>query len=161
SRSHPSTCPSRRIPHRRVRILSTMTDVEARNPETTSDSAAVGTDDLPVDPALVTAAERLDADQAMARHEELAQAIPRATRLYYQDDAPELTDAEYDALFRELVALESAKPELVTADSPTQRVGGAISTTFDEVRHGRPVLSLSDAFSHDEHRGIDAAATRA
>ena len=137
-----------------------MTDVEARNPETTSDSAAVGTDDLPVDPALVTAAERLDADQAMARHEELAQAIHRANRLYYQDDAPELTDAEYDALFRELVALESAKPELVTADSPTQRVGGAISTTFDEVRHRRPMLSLSNAFSHEELRAFDARVRR-
>ena len=137
-----------------------MTDVEAREPETTTDSAAAGADGLPVDPALVAAAERLDADQATARHAELAEAIHRANRLYYQDDAPELSDPEYDALFRELVALEAAKPELVTSDSPTQRVGGAISTTFDEVRHRRPMLSLSNAFSHDELRAFDARVRR-
>jgi DNA ligase (NAD+) len=137
-----------------------MTDVEARDPETTTDSTAVGADGLPVDPALVAAAERLDVDQATSRHAELAEAIHRANRLYYQDDAPELSDAEYDALFRELVALESARPELVTSDSPTQRVGGAISTTFDEVRHRRPMLSLSNAFSHDELRAFDARVRR-
>ena len=115
---------------------------------------------LPVDAALVAAAEKLSADQATARHAELAEAIERANRLYYQDDAPDLSDAEYDALFRELVALEAAKPELVTSDSPTQRVGGAISTTFDEVRHRRPMLSLSNAFSHDELRAFDARVRR-
>ena len=115
---------------------------------------------LPVDPALVAAAETLDADEAVARHAELAASIDRANRLYYQEDAPDLTDAEYDALFRELVALEAAKPELVTSDSPTQRVGGAISTTFDEVRHRRPMLSLSNAFSHDELRAFDARVRR-
>jgi DNA ligase (NAD+) len=115
---------------------------------------------LPVDPGLVAAAETLTADEATSRHAELAAAIDRANRLYYQEDAPELSDAEYDALFRELVALESAKPELVTSDSPTQRVGGAISTTFDEVRHRRPMLSLSNAFSHDELRAFDARVRR-
>ena len=127
---------------------------------TDSITAEVAPDQLPVDPALVAAAERLDADQATARHAELAEAIHRANRLYYQDDAPELSDAEYDALFRELVALEAAKPELVTSDSPTQGVGGAISATFDEVRHRRPMLSLSNAFSHDELRAFDARVRR-
>jgi len=115
---------------------------------------------LPVDPALVAAAEALDAAQAAGRHAELAATIDRANHRYYQEDAPDLTDAEYDALFRELVALETAKPELITSDSPTQRVGGAISTTFDEVRHRRPMLSLSNAFSHDELRAFDARVRR-
>jgi DNA ligase (NAD+) len=118
------------------------------------------TDRLPVDAALVAAAEALTADAAVARHAELAESIDRANRLYYQDDAPELADAEYDALFRELVALESAHPELITSDSPTQRVGGAISTTFDEVRHRRPMLSLGNAFSHDELRAFDTRVRR-
>ena len=118
------------------------------------------TDRLPVDPSLVSAAETLTADAAVARHAELAEIIDRANRLYYQEDAPELSDAEYDAQFRELVALETAHPELITADSPTQRVGGAISTTFDEVRHRRPMLSLGNAFSHDELRAFDTRVRR-
>jgi DNA ligase (NAD+) len=118
------------------------------------------TDRLPVDPVLVSAAEGLTADAAVARHAELSEVIDRANRLYYQEDAPELSDAEYDAQFRELVALETAHPELITSDSPTQRVGGAISTTFDEVRHRRPMLSLGNAFSHDELRAFDTRVRR-
>ena len=110
----------------------------------------------PVDPALVDAASRLDIAAATARHEELAAAIVRANDLYYAQDAPELSDAEYDALFRELVALETAYPELTTSESPTQRVGGTPAGTFDEVRHARPMLSLANAFSHDELRAFDA-----
>jgi DNA ligase (NAD+) len=120
----------------------------------------VTTDRLPVDPALINAAEDLTADAAVARHAELAETIDRANRLYYREDAPELADAEYDALFRELVAIEDAHPELITSDSPTQRVGGAISTTFDEVRHRRPMLSLGNAFSHDELRAFDTRVRR-
>jgi DNA ligase (NAD+) len=120
----------------------------------------VTTDSLPVDPDLVTAAEDLTADAAVARHAELAATIGRANRLYHQEDAPELADAEYDALFRELVSLETAHPELITSDSPTQRVGGAISATFDEVRHRRPMLSLGNAFSHDELRAFDTRVRR-
>jgi DNA ligase (NAD+) len=120
----------------------------------------VTTDRLPVDEALVSAAGDLTADAAAARHTELAETIDRANRLYYQEDAPELADAEYDGLFRELVALEEAHPELITSDSPTQRVGGAISATFDEVRHRRPMLSLGNAFSHDELRAFDARVRR-
>jgi DNA ligase (NAD+) len=118
------------------------------------------TDRLPVDPSLVSAAEGLTADAAVARHVALAEIIDRANRLYYQEDAPELSDAEYDAQFRELVALEAAHPELITSESPTQRVGGAISTTFDEVRHRRPMLSLGNAFSHDELRAFDTRVRR-
>jgi DNA ligase (NAD+) len=117
-------------------------------------------DRLPVDPALVTAAENLTADEAAARHAELVEAVERANRLYHLEDAPELSDAEYDQLFRDLVAVETAHPELITSDSPTQRVGGAISTTFDEVRHRRPMLSLGNAFSHDELRAFDTRVRR-
>jgi DNA ligase (NAD+) len=119
------------------------------------------TEPLPVDPTLVEAATALPFDAASARHAELAEQIRRANRLYYEDDAPELTDAEYDALFRELVALETAHPDLITSDSPTQRVGGApAGGRFPEVRHLRPMLSLANAFSHDELRAFDARVRR-
>ena len=83
------------------------------------------TETLPVDPALVDAAAALPPDTAAARHRELADLVRRANRRYYEEDDPDLPDAEYDALFRELVALETAFPALITPDSPTQRVGGA------------------------------------
>jgi DNA ligase (NAD+) len=111
----------------------------------------------PVDPSLVETASRLDIESATRRHATVATEIDRANELYHVEDAPEISDAEYDQLFRELVALETAYPELITADSPTQRVGGTpTGATFDEVRHARPMLSLSNAFSHDELRGFDA-----
>src|SRR6186997_2353523 len=111
----------------------------------------------PVDPALVETASRLDIETATQRHATLSTQVDRANELYHVEDAPEISDAEYDQLFRELVALETAYPELITADSPTQRVGGTpTGATFDEVRHARPMLSLSNAFSHDELRGFDA-----
>ena len=115
----------------------------------------------PVDPALVEAASALDIAAATARHKDVAAAVDRANDLYHAQDAPELSDAEYDQLFRQLVALETAYPELITDDSPTQRVGGAPSgEVFSEVRHRRPMLSLSNAFSHDELRAFDARVRR-
>ena len=68
--------------------------------------------------------------------------IERHNRLYYVEDAPEITDAEYDRLFRELQALESAHPELAAPDSPTQRVGGAPAKDLAPVRHEMPMLSI-------------------
>src|SRR5437870_2183207 len=68
--------------------------------------------------------------------------IERHNRLYYVEDAPELTDAEYDRLFRELQALEEAHPELATPDSPTQRIGGAPAKDLAPVRHELPMLSI-------------------
>ncbi len=68
--------------------------------------------------------------------------IEEHNRRYYVDDAPTISDAEYDALFRELQALEADHPELVTPDSPTQRVGGAAATDFAPVRHVVPMLSI-------------------
>ena len=110
----------------------------------------------PVDPTLVAEAAALDAETAAAQHASLAARIDRANELYHGQDAPEISDAEYDQLFRQLVALETAHPDLITPDSPTQRVGGAPTGTFDEVRHTRPMLSLANAFSHDELRAFDA-----
>ncbi len=87
---------------------------------------------------------------ATERLEELRRAIRHYAYQYYVLDDPQLTDAEYDALWRELVALETANPELVTPDSPTQRVQGAPSDQFAKVRHPVPILSLGNAFSLDE-----------
>jgi DNA ligase (NAD+) len=120
----------------------------------------VASEPFPIEPALVEAARALGPEAARARHAELAQIIERANRLYYEQDAPELTDAEYDALFRELVALEAAWPELVGPDSPTQRVGARPAPGFAEVRHSRPMLSLANAFSEAELRAFDARVRR-
>ena len=85
----------------------------------------------------------------------LREAIERHNRLYYVEDAPEITDAEYDALFRELQALETEHPELRSPDSPTQRVGGAPIAGFGEVRHRTPMLSIGNAFEADEVAAFD------
>ena len=128
---------------------------------TIRERAAPDRDALPVDPALVAEATALDIEAATSRHRELVALIERANRLYYEQDAPEIADAEYDQLFRELVALETAYPELITDASPTQRVGGApTGGVFTEVRHRRPMLSLSNAFSHDELRAFDTRVRR-
>ena len=122
------------------------------------------TPDLPVDPALVEAAAALGRDRAAARHAVLAAEVRAANRAYYVDDDPTLADADYDVLFRELVALEAAFPDLVTADSPTQRIGAGggfdESSPFAEVRHERPMLSLANAFGAEELRAFDARVRR-
>jgi DNA ligase (NAD+) len=92
---------------------------------------------------------------AAKRIQALRETIERHNRLYYLEDAPQITDAEYDALFAELQALESAHPQLRTADSPTQRVGGAPLPQFDEVRHRTPMLSIGNAFDEAEVRAFD------
>jgi DNA ligase (NAD+) len=115
---------------------------------------------LPVDPSLVEEVGALDAEEAARQHAQLAEQVNRASRLYYQEDAPEISDTEYDQLYQRLVAIETAYPELITSDSPTQRVGATPTGTFSEVRHRRPMLSLSNAFSHDELRAFDARVRR-
>ena len=89
------------------------------------------------------------------RLEELRREVSRHEHLYYVLDRPELTDAQYDALYRELAALEAAHPELVTPDSPTQRVGGEASDQFAKVAHRSPMLSLQNAFEEAEIRAWD------
>jgi DNA ligase (NAD+) len=100
-------------------------------------------------------------EKAQARVLELRKLIDRANRQYYELDQPEITDAEYDALFRELVELETQYPELITPDSPTQRVGGPPSNAFAKVIHRTPMLSLSNAFERDEVREFDKRVRRA
>jgi DNA ligase (NAD+) len=89
------------------------------------------------------------------RLEDLRREVSRHEYLYHVLDQPELTDAQYDALYRELAALEAEHPELVTPDSPTQRVGGEASGQFAKVRHRRPMLSLQNAFEEEEIRAWD------
>ena len=95
-----------------------------------------------------------------ARAAELREQIERANRAYYEQDAPEISDAEWDAMFHELVGLEEEHPELRTPDSPTQRVGGAPNVQLAEVRHSTPMMSLNNAFSFDEVRAFDARARK-
>ena len=89
------------------------------------------------------------------RASELRQQIEHHNRCYYALDAPEITDAEYDALFRELQEIEARHPELVDESSPTRRVGAEPLAAFGEVTHRTPMLSLNNAFSADEVRAFD------
>lgn len=88
--------------------------------------------------------------QARERIETLRTQLRYHADLYYRKDAPEISDYEYDALFRELETLEAAFPALVTDDSPTRRVGGAVLEKFEKVTHEVPMGSLTDVFSYDE-----------
>ncbi len=85
----------------------------------------------------------------------LRQRIEEANRAYYGLDRPKITDAEYDALMQELMALEREYPELVRPDSPTQRVGGYIAKAFNKVVHAEPLLSLDNAFHAGDLREFD------
>ena len=85
----------------------------------------------------------------------LRAAIEEHNYCYYVLDDPSVSDAEYDQLFNELLRLEAQYPELVTTDSPTQRVGATPATQFPQVVHGSPMLSLANAFSEDEVRAFD------
>ena len=98
----------------------------------------------------------MELEQARKRAEELRVVIERNNRLYYDQDAPELEDFEYDQLTRELKEIEKTFPELVTASSPTQHVGGTASTKFAKVAHAVKMESLQDAFSYEELREFDA-----
>ena len=89
------------------------------------------------------------------RHAELCAEIERHNRLYYQLDTPEITDAEYDTLFRELLELEAAHPELLNPDSPSQKVGSAPLGKFAAVRHALPMLSLRNVKNIDEFAEFD------
>ena len=94
--------------------------------------------------------DTMSAEQARLAHDELADALHAHNVAYYQDDAPMVSDAEYDALFQQLVALEAAFPELKTEDSPTQKVGAAPSQGFAKIRHAIPMLSLGNAFDDED-----------
>ncbi len=103
----------------------------------------------------------LTLDRARQRAEELREILERANRAYYLRDAPLFADAEYDALFDELLAIEKRFPELLTPESPTQRVGAAgISTDFTPVQHATPMMSLGKANAPEEVREWDARVRR-
>jgi len=94
-------------------------------------------------------------NQPRDRIERLREALRRHNHLYYVLDRPEISDAEYDGLLQQLQALEAAHPDLVTPDSPTQRIGAPHSSAFGAVAHAVPMLSLANAFAHDELRAFD------
>jgi DNA ligase (NAD+) len=95
------------------------------------------------------------------RVDELRRLIARHDHLYYALDRPEVSDAEYDALMRELRGLETAHPELLSPDSPTQRVSGQVSDAFATVEHLAPMLSLENATSEADLREFEARIKRA
>lgn len=92
----------------------------------------------------------LSVEQAAEEIIALAASIRYHDRCYYQQDAPEISDAEYDQLRQRLEGLEAQFPELTLADSPTETVGAAPSETFSKVRHSKPMLSLANAFDEEE-----------
>ncbi len=100
----------------------------------------------------VTSEDRASAAERIRR---LVEELNRHIRLYHLEDSPEISDAEYDRLFRELQALEEAHPSLQLPDSPTQRVGAPPAEGFQSVAHRVPMLSLDNAMDEDELRGFD------
>ena len=99
-----------------------------------------------------TAVEKLTTPQAAAELARLAAAIGEHDKRYYQDDAPTVSDAEYDALRRRNDEIEARFPDLVRADTPSRRVGAQPAAKFAKVRHGVPMLSLGNAFSDEDVR---------
>ena len=95
-------------------------------------------------------ADQLTEAEAANRLMRLAKEIGRHDRLYHDQDAPEISDADYDALVRENRELEARFPQLVRADSPSKRLGAAPTGTLAKVAHARPMLSLENAFADDE-----------
>ncbi|HEX5890262.1 MAG TPA: hypothetical protein VFY61_16255, partial [Pyrinomonadaceae bacterium] len=96
------------------------------------------------------------AAKATAREiEKLREEIRRHDELYYVNNAPEISDREYDELLERLQKLEQANPDLITPDSPSQRVGGRPAEGFPEVVHSRQMLSLDNSYNIDELRAFD------
>ena len=94
-------------------------------------------------------------EQAASQVAELRRVIQYHSTRYYVEDRPEITDAQYDALMRDLIALEQAYPVLITPDSPTQRVGGETLSSFTKVRHEVAMLSLGNAYNAEDMRDFD------
>src|SRR5207302_5011013 len=88
--------------------------------------------------------------ETRARIETLRRDITEHNRRYYEEAAPTISDREYDRLYKELVDLETEFPELVTLDSPTQRVGGKPLQAFAQIQHRVPMLSLDNTYSEEE-----------
>ena len=90
--------------------------------------------------------------QAKVEHKRLTLELEEHDRLYYQDDAPKVSDAEYDALRQRFNAIEQRFPEFVSSESPSQKIGAAPSAKFKKVRHALPMLSLDNAFAEEDVR---------
>ena len=99
-------------------------------------------------------------DETLKRIEHLRSLIQYHNRRYYQLDDPEISDLQYDQLMQELIALEKTRPDLVSTDSPTRRVGAAPLDKFEPFRHDTPMLSLANAFSEAEIRDFDGRIKR-
>ncbi len=97
----------------------------------------------------------MEKQEALREYQSLCDQIRYHNQKYYVEDAPEIDDYEYDMLYRRLQAIEAAYPELVTPDSPTQKVGGPALNTFAPVAHEVPMESLHDSFSEDELYDFD------
>ena len=97
----------------------------------------------------------MEREEAQKLLEELREQVRYHSRKYYTEDDPEISDREYDMLYRRLEDLEAQFPDLVTADSPTQKVGGAVYNTFAPVVHQVPLESLHDSFSEEELLAFD------
>ncbi len=131
----------------------------ARNPPFTLPSdAAASNAPTPDTPTSLEPPYSMPRSRPAQRAAELRATLNEAARLYYNEGAPPMTDAEYDALFRELQALERDHPDVVTPDSPTRRVGATLpkGTRFEEHRHLLPMLSIESLTSADEVREFDA-----
>jgi len=102
----------------------------------------------------------VDEKQAAKRHQQLRDEIRKHDRLYYDEAAPIIGDREYDRLYKELVDVETQFPDLVTPDSPTQRVGGKPLQAFEQVSHLIPMLSLDNTYSEEEVKNFYARIQR-
>src|SRR3954469_25995793 len=100
----------------------------------------------------LTDVAKLTKAQAKVEHMRLSLELEGHDRRYYQDDAPSVSDAEYDALRVRFNAIEKRFPEFVSTTSPSQKVGAAPSGRFRKVRHSLPMLSLDNAFSEEDVR---------
>ncbi|SDH64807.1 DNA ligase (NAD+) [Aneurinibacillus thermoaerophilus] len=97
----------------------------------------------------------MDRNEAIQRVKELRKIIEQHNYYYYVKDNPQISDYEYDQLMQELIHIETEFPELLTPDSPTQRVGGVPLESFEKVEHSIPMLSLSNAFDEQDLRDFD------
>src|SRR5437773_8336948 len=95
------------------------------------------------------------------RIKELREQLNHHNHLYHVEARPQISDREYDRLMQELVDLERENPDLITLDSPTQRVGGEVQTQLKPVRHAVPMMSIDNTYSEDEVRAFDERVRKA